>query len=145
VVLIWLFGTDSYDQHHELIMWNSGYLAATLAVGALFRAGLAQSALNRRLFSMLILLLVGNLPLELGLWQAGLDPAQSLLVHTFLWFFATAGVAVTLERGLAPAACGYLAGFLLFAYAPHLHVLALTVPHGILAGNVAMAWKLGGR
>jgi serine/threonine protein kinase len=140
LLLIWRYGTTTYDSHAELMIWNAGYLCVTASVGLVFRRGLVESAINRRLYFTVILLLASNTALQLGLWQAGFSAEQSLLVHVFLWFFTTASVSVTVDRRLFPAACSYLLGFLALALDSDMNMYVVTVPHGLLAVNLAAIW-----
>jgi eukaryotic-like serine/threonine-protein kinase len=140
LIVIWTYGVESFATHPRLMIWNSAYLGVAAVVGFLAREALRASVVNRRLYTMLMLLLVANVPLELGLWGAGIAASESLLVHVFVCFFVAATVSVTIEKRLFPSAIGYLIGFVTLSLAPEYVFYVITAPHALLTLNAVIIW-----
>ncbi|MEM9491238.1 MAG: hypothetical protein AAGC55_18970, partial [Myxococcota bacterium] len=140
-LVMWRFGDLVFRSHGHILAWNALFLVLCGAVGYRYRASLRDSQINRRLFTLLLSLLIGQIPLQLGLWAAGFSPAHSLLVHVFIWFFLALLVAVTFDRRLLPAALGYLLTFLAMSVDPDLGFYITAAPHGLLTVNAVLIWR----
>jgi eukaryotic-like serine/threonine-protein kinase len=141
LVVIWHYGIESFATHPRLMIWNAAYLGLGTVVGFLARDALRASAINRRLYTMLMLLLGSNVALEIGLWGAGITAYESLLVHVFTWFFVAATVSVTIEKRLFPSAIGYLLAFATQSLAPEYVLYVVTTPHALLTLNMVLIWR----
>ncbi len=140
-LFVWQFEHLVFRSHAQLTVWNGTFLTLTILVGAIMRRALRESAVNRRLYTLLLLLMVAQMPLELGLWQAGFTPLQSIMVHVFIWFFLATVVAFTFDRRLLPTAFGYLAAFLTIAMVPDIALYVVHIPHGLMTINAVLVWR----
>ncbi|MCG8419223.1 MAG: protein kinase [Proteobacteria bacterium] len=140
-ICTWQWPFTAFDNHPKLIVWTAIFGVFTLAVGYRIRRSLRESAANRRLFSLLLLLIAAEFPLQVGLWSAGFTADESLLVHEFVWFFLAAIIAVTFDLRLLPAAFGYLVTFFIMAVLPESRLYIFNVPHGLLTINYVLAWR----
>ncbi|MEM9489001.1 MAG: serine/threonine-protein kinase [Myxococcota bacterium] len=136
----WQWPTTSFDSHLKIILWATAFGLFTLAVGWRIRGALRQSAANRRLFTMLLLLIATAFPLQFGLWRSGLSASESLVVHEFIWAMLAAIVAYTFDLRLLPAALAYLTTFLIIALIPEWRLYVFNLPHGVLTINYVVVW-----
>ena len=137
----WLWPWTAFDSHPKIMAWTGVFAAFTALVGYWIRHSLRESAANRRLFSLLLLLIAAEFPLQFGLWAAGFRADESLLVHEFVWFFLAAILALTFDKRLLPAAFGYLTMFIIMALAPDIRLYVFNLPHAILTINYVLAWR----
>ena len=131
----------AFDSHPKIVGWTAIFGLITLAVGYRIRRLLRESAANRRLFFMLLLLIAVEFPLQLGMWGAGFSPDQSLLVHEVVWFFLAAVLAITFDLRLLPAAFGYLTAFAIMALFPDTRLYVFNLPHAVLTINYVVVWR----
>ncbi|MCG8419972.1 MAG: protein kinase [Proteobacteria bacterium] len=140
-LFMWQLGDRMFASHPQIMSWNAVFLVLSLIVGYGIRASLRESAVNRRLYTLLLLILVVQLPMQFGLWAGGFTPSQSILVHMFVWFFLAAIIAATFDVRLVPATLAYLAAFLTMAVVPDIALYIMSVPHGVLTLNAVLIWR----
>lgn len=141
----WLISFDILSSLPTLMSWTGGCIALALAIGAVTREAIKASAINRRLYAMLLIVLSAQLLMEIGMWRAGFEAHPTVLMHEFMWFLTLAGVSVTIDRRLAPSAACYLATFFALAENPHWAMAAFTLPHLWLTVNALWVWRPGAR
>lgn len=127
--------------YKQLMIWTGMMLGFSTIIGVASYRIISASVLNQRLYSLLMIVLIAQLVLEWGLWRASFPPQATVLIHLFVWFFAVAGAAATIEKRMVPATLCYLAFFIALAERPGWEIQAFSLPHIALTVNALVVWR----
>ncbi len=113
-----------------------------LGAGVWARESLSKTAFNRRVSGVVFIAFSMELPLHLGQWILGMDPAQSQVQAILLWATALAFAIVTIDRRIWPAALSTLLGYFVASWNVELRWLVMAVNAVIMLVNIAFVWRV---
>ncbi len=132
--------SDDYPGNLRMAMWSMGLVAMFSLVAYLVRESLWQSAINRRLVTMMVVMLLGQVLLHLGSELGGILPATSQTFQFFFWFGVIGVVTVMAERRLFPTALAYLIAYFAVVRLPGARFLAMASVNTVLLVNATVIW-----
>ena len=120
--------------------WTVGTLAMFALVVYVARRELWQSAINRRLVTLMGMMLVGQVVLHLGAEAGGIPPVTAQTFQFFYWFGVVGAVSIMVERRLFPTALAYLIGYFVVVRMPEARFLAMAGVNTVLLIDATVIW-----
>ena len=105
------------------------------------RESLTKTEFNRRICAAASFVVFGQLVLITGLYVAGFSIDEASLMHLFLWFSATAFLAIAVDKRVWMVPVAYLIGFLAASFDSQLFVPAAVLTNGFCALSMFFVWK----
>jgi serine/threonine-protein kinase len=135
-------------------IWLSGYEAGwagtftvpillvllLLGLGAWARESLSRTAFNRRVSGLVFIAFAMEIPLHLGQWLMGMDPAESQVQAILLWATALAFGMATIDRRVWVATVTTTLGYFVACTNVELRWPVMAVNAVIMLVNVSYVW-----
>lgn len=115
----------------SLFAWGVTYWA---------RESLFKTSINRRMVAAVSIMFGSQLALQLGGHLLALPWHTMMSLHIFVWFTASAGFSVLVDRRILPSTICYLIGFVWSALIPSHVYHAMSFSCFALLVNIAVAW-----
>jgi serine/threonine-protein kinase len=132
--------SDTFPGNLRMAGWTVGTLAMFALVVYVARRELWQSAINRRLVTMMGIMLAGQAVLHLGAEAGGIAPVTAQTFQFFYWFGVVGVVSIMVERRLFPTALAYLVAYFVVARFPGARFLAMGAVNTVLLVDAAVIW-----
>lgn len=115
-------------------------LPLALGVGYWARDSLSKTAINRHIYSLLLLTLVAQIVLASALMLMGVESVESVALNFFLGFTVVGAGAITVDARLWPTAAGYALALYAGVLWPNALLYLMGGSHLVLTANVAAIW-----
>lgn len=116
-------------------------IVIVLALGWWARESMSKTAVNRRIFALMVVTFILQTMLGIGLAQTGVATTTIHWLHVFLWSTILATMTIFLERGMWPSAV--ITGLFFVAVAKRLEYLYLgmAVIDAVIVANLLLVWS----
>ncbi|MBM4363904.1 MAG: hypothetical protein FJ104_14590, partial [Deltaproteobacteria bacterium] len=131
---------DSGPEIQASMATAAGSLPLVLGLGYWARESLRKTALNRRIFALLLFVLASQLVLGAACLVAGVASAVAVPLTFFLWFVAAGLAAITIEIGAWPTALAFLVCLFLALSEPRWTLVLMGISQAILTVNALAIW-----
>jgi hypothetical protein len=132
--------SDTYPGNLRIAMWSLASTAMFALVAYLVRASLLQSAINRRLVIMMLVMLPAQSLMHIGAELGGILPATSQIYQFVFWFAVIGAITVMAERRLFPTALVYLVAYFAAVRVPDARFLLTAAVNTVLLVNAIVIW-----
>ncbi|GAB4519022.1 MAG: hypothetical protein Tsb0020_37540 [Haliangiales bacterium] len=132
--------SDVFPSNARMSLWSLGSFASYLMVLYVARKPMLQSAINRRLVTLVGVMLAGQAVLHLGAEVAGIAPLSAQILNFFMWFGVITVISIAIERRMLPSGIAYLAAFFAAALLPQQRFLIIAIANSIILINALVIW-----
>jgi eukaryotic-like serine/threonine-protein kinase len=130
----------SVDSPARQVGWAAGALAMLFVLSFALR-GRNMSPINRRVYTATQFLFATQLILAIGGWILGISPSHIQVLNLFLWGTLFGMFALAIDRWMAIASAGYLAGFLIAANSPEHRMWVMSACNLFMTLVIAWRWR----
>jgi hypothetical protein len=130
----------AYASNDLTLAISVGQLAISVGLAIWARESMLKTAINRRLYALLLFAFVAQIILTIGLRFVGTAPSTGHWLHILVWFVIIGSIVINVERGLAPAA--FVTGFvfILAAMFPDWLYPLMALTNAFFLANVIVLW-----
>lgn len=135
------------DDAYAKFTYATGYVAigGVLVVLVLLliwaRESLMKTAVNRRVFGAIALIVVAQMLLMAGGHLAAVPPMTTLVMSLFMWSVASGCMALAINLMIWPVSVAYVAAFFLSGWRPELTMLFIAAANAVIIPTALVSWR----